>query len=304
MTRAIRRHQPRRVSRPARGGPVLADLLTAYRAGRMSSCWDWPGRTAGRLRGGPIARRALGCVHRSQARRPGHEEFAVGALASGGRWWSTTTSCAGCGSPRATAGDRRARGPRAGAPRGGHRGGRPPLDVTGKTVILVDDGLATGSSMMAAVQALRSPIRPRSSSRCPPRRNPPAGSSPGSSRTWCASMPTPFLAVGESFWDFSQVSDEEVQALLAADHRRSAGTRPAQSGRAGRPRGRRRPGRVPPADVLDDLIGDARVVLIGERARTAPTSSTTPGLRSPSGSSRTRGSMPLRPKRIGPTPTG
>ena len=78
-----------------------------------------------------------------------------------------------------------------------YRGDRPPLDVTGKTVILVDDGLATGSSMMAAVRRSTSPIRPRSSSRFRRRRSPPAGEFAGIvDDVVCASMPTPFLAVG------------------------------------------------------------------------------------------------------------
>ncbi len=60
----------------------------------------------------------------------------------------------------------------------------------------------------------------------------------------CASMPTPFLAVGESFWDFSQVTDDEVRELLS---RPTAGKPvvPAEQ-RAGRP-GRRMPRSTPPA---------------------------------------------------------
>ena len=97
-----------------------------------------------------------------------------------------------------------------------YRGGRPPLDVTGKTVILVDDGLATGASMFAAVQALREaepaqiviavPAAPESTCR---------EFAGLVDDVVCASMPTPFLAVGESFWDFRQVTDDEVRTLLA-----------------------------------------------------------------------------------------
>ena len=80
----------------------------------------------------------------------------------------------------------------------------------------------------------------------------------------CASMPTPFLAVGESFWDFTQVSDGEVRELLgmttvARRRRRPASARPTWSPR---PPSTRRV--VPPRAVLMDLIGDARIVLIGE----------------------------------------
>ena len=85
-----------------------------------------------------------------------------------------------------------------------------------KTVILVDDGLATGASMFAAVQALREaepaeivvavPAAPESTCR---------EFAGLVDDLVCATMPTPFLAVGESFWDFRQVSDEEVRELLA-----------------------------------------------------------------------------------------
>ena len=83
-------------------------------------------------------------------------------------------------------------------------------------MILVDDGLATGASMFAAVQALREadpaeiviavPAAPESTCR---------EFAGIVDDVVCASMPTPFLAVGESFWDFRQVSDEEVRELLA-----------------------------------------------------------------------------------------
>lgn len=97
-----------------------------------------------------------------------------------------------------------------------YRGGRPSADVAGKMVILVDDGLATGASMLAAVHALREagpaqiviavPVAPESICR---------EFAGIVDDVVCATMPTPFLAVGESFWDFSQVSDEEARELLA-----------------------------------------------------------------------------------------
>jgi len=82
----------------------------------------------------------------------------------------------------------------------------------------------------------------------------------------CASMPTPFLAVGESFWDFRQVSDEEVRQLLAtptttAPISEAAARTPAEvigSVAIDCPQG------VPPRETLEELIGDARIVLIGE----------------------------------------
>jgi predicted phosphoribosyltransferase len=96
-----------------------------------------------------------------------------------------------------------------------YRGGRPPPDLAGKIVVLVDDGLATGSSMLAAIDALRAhhpaevvvavPAAPESTCR---ELRAVAGD------VVCATTPSPFFAVGQSYWDFTQTSDEEVQQLL------------------------------------------------------------------------------------------
>src|SRR5438270_11740918 len=97
-----------------------------------------------------------------------------------------------------------------------YRGGRPPPDVRGRTVILVDDGLATGATMRAAIMALR---------QLQPARIVVAG--PTASPETCAELkaeadeivyaitPEPFLAVGHWYEDFSQTTDEEVRDLLA-----------------------------------------------------------------------------------------
>ncbi|MFF0266327.1 phosphoribosyltransferase [Kribbella sp. NPDC004536] len=94
-----------------------------------------------------------------------------------------------------------------------YRGDRPPIDVRDRVVVLVDDGLATGTTMRAAVQAVR-------------RQHPaqvivavPVGG-PGSSRTLsadrvvCAWFPQYFTAVGQAYRDFSPVTDEEVRQVL------------------------------------------------------------------------------------------
>jgi putative phosphoribosyl transferase len=96
-----------------------------------------------------------------------------------------------------------------------YRPGRPPLDVDAKTVILVDDGLATGATMRAAVQAVR---------RLAPTRvvvAVPVGSpstceefSDITDDTVCARTPASFSAVGQWYRDFSQTTDAEVRALL------------------------------------------------------------------------------------------
>ncbi len=96
-----------------------------------------------------------------------------------------------------------------------YRGNRPPLQVTGKTVILVDDGIATGASVYAAIQALRQ-MKPASVVLAVP-------VAPASTYTWlksevdeliCVYAPERFYAVGQFYDVFSQVEDEEVQDLL------------------------------------------------------------------------------------------
>jgi putative phosphoribosyl transferase len=97
-----------------------------------------------------------------------------------------------------------------------YRGTRPAPDVRGKTVILVDDGLATGSTMRAAAAALRQQQPARIVVAVPV-------SAPetcdeyrmGVDEIVCAVTPEPFQAVGLWYEDFSQTTDEEVRDLLA-----------------------------------------------------------------------------------------
>lgn len=96
-----------------------------------------------------------------------------------------------------------------------YRGDRPPLDVQEKTAILIDDGLATGSSMRAAVLALRKMKPARIVVAVPVA----AVSTCNEFRqevdeTVCAVTPEPFYAVGLWYEDFSQTTDEEVRTLL------------------------------------------------------------------------------------------
>ncbi|ORA59621.1 hypothetical protein BST23_24060 [Mycolicibacterium elephantis] len=265
------RNAPGRVFRDRReAGRVLAELLSAYR-GREDVV------VLGLARGGvPVAwevAAALGVpldafiVRKLGA--PGHEEFAMGALASGGH---VVVNDDVLRALRVTPEQLRDVAEREGRElirrEAVYRGGRPPLEVAGKTVILVDDGLATGSSMLAAVQALRE-------------RNPKAivvavPAAPESTcrqfagmvdDAVCATMPTPFRAVGEWYWDFRQVSDQEVRDLLATPTTEAVvsgiETRvsPAESVRAAAVRA---PGGLPPTEALEEIVGDARVVLIGE----------------------------------------
>lgn len=97
-----------------------------------------------------------------------------------------------------------------------YRGNRPEPDIKGKTVILIDDGLATGSTIRAAAHALRQqqPARivvavPVSAAQtCDEYRI-------GVDEIICALTPEPFLGVGRWYRDFSQTTDEEVRDLLA-----------------------------------------------------------------------------------------
>ena len=154
---------------------------------------------------------------------PGHEELAIGALATGGvrvinhdlvralRLPATVVEAV-------TARERFELERRERL----YRGERPPLDVSGRTVILVDDGVATGSSMRAAVVALRQQRPERIVVAVPV--GPPetcAALQEEAEEVICANSPVDFDAVGQSYDDFSQTTDAEVTELLeraAADH--------------------------------------------------------------------------------------
>jgi predicted phosphoribosyltransferase len=100
-----------------------------------------------------------------------------------------------------------------------YRDGRPAPEVRGKTVILVDDGLATGASMRAAAAALRKlgPARlvvavpVGAAETC-------AELDQMADEVVCAATPDPFFAVGSWYADFDQTTDDEVRELLAEGH--------------------------------------------------------------------------------------
>ena len=96
-----------------------------------------------------------------------------------------------------------------------YRGGRHPIDVWGKTVILIDDGLATGSTMRAAVAAVRR-LKPARLIVAVPTAAPSTCVEIGevADECICAMTPEPFHAVGIWYEDFSQTTDEEVHDLL------------------------------------------------------------------------------------------
>ena len=96
-----------------------------------------------------------------------------------------------------------------------YRGTRPPPDVRGRAVILIDDGLATGSTMRAAVRALRQQGPERIVVAVPTAaRETCEGFRDEVDDIVCAITPEPFYAVGLWYEDFSQTTDDQVRSLL------------------------------------------------------------------------------------------
>jgi predicted phosphoribosyltransferase len=147
---------------------------------------------------------------------PGHEEFAMGALATGGVGVlnEDVIEHLGVTGPelqRVINAERRELERRERL----YRGERGPPDVAGRKVILVDDGLATGSTMRAAVEAVRVE-GPRQVVVAVPIAAPETCEAfqAVADDIVCSLTPEPFLAVGLWYDDFAQTSDEEVRALL------------------------------------------------------------------------------------------
>jgi putative phosphoribosyl transferase len=204
-------------------GRALAEELTSYR--------DKVGvLVLGLARGGvPVAWEVAAALHAPldvflvrKLGVPHWSELAMGALASGG---GVVMNDGVIASVRVTEDQVRevieteraelARRERA------YRGDRPGPDLRGRIVILVDDGIATGASMLAAVRAVRAagpasivvavPVGAPSTCRDLARE---------ADDVVCATMPPGFEAVGQVYADFQQVSDDEVRDLLGADELR------------------------------------------------------------------------------------
>jgi erythromycin esterase-like protein/predicted phosphoribosyltransferase len=151
-----------------------------------------------------------------------------------------------------------------------YRGGRPPPDVRGRTVILVDDGLATGATMHAAIAALRQ-LWPARIVVAVPTASPQICEEMKAEvdDVICAITPEPFQAVGRWYQDFSQTTDEEVHELLAPHDplpERAAGQSAADAQLIEALRTTVHPltGATQDFDPLMARIGDARFVLLGE----------------------------------------
>ena len=147
---------------------------------------------------------------------PGQEELAMGAIATGGIRVLNYEVVKHLGVPdhvidAATKAEQRELDRRELA----YRGTRETPEVRGRTVILVDDGLATGSTMRAAVTALRQRTPARivvavpvaAASTCQEFRE-------EVDQIICATTPEPFYGVGQWYEDFSQTTDQEVRDLL------------------------------------------------------------------------------------------
>lgn len=148
---------------------------------------------------------------------PGQEELAMGALATGGIRVLNEEVVRGLSIPEAVIDTVAARESEELARRERlYRGDRPALDVRGRTAILVDDGLATGSTMRAAVAALRLQGPARIVVAVPVGAETTCQMLRGEAdEVVCLETPEPFYAVGLWYEDFSQTTDEEVRDLLA-----------------------------------------------------------------------------------------
>lgn len=148
---------------------------------------------------------------------PGHEELAFGAIAQGGVRVLNDALIADLDLP-SSAVERVTAHERAELERRDtlYRGGRPFPALHDRTVILIDDGLATGATMEAAVTALRrlGPARVVVAAPVGARETCDRLSGIGD-EVVCAATPAPFDAVGLWYEDFSQTTDDEVRALLA-----------------------------------------------------------------------------------------
>jgi predicted phosphoribosyltransferase len=147
---------------------------------------------------------------------PGHEELAMGAIATGDVLILQDDIVQALHVPQEAI-ERVVREQEAELRRrqDAFRSGRPPVDLRGRVVILVDDGIATGSTMYAAIAALKKLDPARIVLAVPV-------AAPSTFRDLaaevdeaiCLSTPEPFRAVGEWYADFSQTTDAEVRQLL------------------------------------------------------------------------------------------
>jgi len=201
-------------------GQVLAAKLSAYRDRDDVMVLALP-------RGGvPVAAEVAGALNVPfdvfvvrKLGVPGHEELAMGAIASGGVRQVNRDVVDALGIPENVIDAVAVREQRELERREqAYRGQRPPLSLINKTLILVDDGLATGSTMRAAVMAARQQQPARvivaapvgAVSAC-------ADLATEADDVVCVRTPEPFVAVGMWYRDFTPTTDHEVRSLLGTD---------------------------------------------------------------------------------------
>ncbi|MFZ0662043.1 MAG: phosphoribosyltransferase [Acidobacteriaceae bacterium] len=147
---------------------------------------------------------------------PGHEELAMGALASGGtRVVNEAVVRELSISPEALEAVAEREQVEIERRELAYRNGRPPARIDGRTAIVVDDGLATGASMLAAVRALRSTARQVVVAVPVAARSTCAEVSREADQILCLATPRPFVAVGMFYRNFEPTTDDEVRRLLA-----------------------------------------------------------------------------------------
>lgn len=210
---------------------------------------------------------------------PGHEEYAMGAIASGGvRVMSPMPGFSV--SPEAVAEVVAREQAELVRREQLYRGQRPAMSLNGRTVIVVDDGLATGATMRAALLAIRQQLPARLVVAAPVGAEDTCRALQSEAdEVVCAAMPQPFRAVGLWYKDFPQTSDDEVIALL--DEARHEQELLAKSKTASTPRPKKAgaqnallkglqqhlqalTGAANDYDALLELIGPARFALLGE----------------------------------------
>ncbi len=202
---------------------------------------------------------------------PGYEELAMGAVATGGVRVLNDDIVTGLRVPayliEAVTAQEQAEVKRRERV---YRGGRPAPDIRGRTVLLVDDGLATGATMRVAVRALRQQQPARIVVAVPvaaPETC--AVLQADADEIVCDITPTPFQSVGRWYEDFSQTTDEEVRDLLArregTEDKRATAVPPAQQMlEVLRANAHPLTGVESDYDPLLRLIGDTSLVLLGE----------------------------------------
>lgn len=207
-------------------GQVLADQLTGIVSQPDALVLALP-------RGGvPVGFEVAGALHADldvflvrKLGVPGEEELALGAIASGGVRVLNQELIDYLGLSAETIDQITAREQQVLEAREQlYREGRPAMTVSGRTVLLVDDGLATGASMLAASRAMR-PLGARRVTIAVPlgARDTCNELRKEADQVVCAATPRPFSAVGAWYEDFTQVTDEEVRNLLkeALTHRKA-----------------------------------------------------------------------------------